>query len=92
MTNILRLAHSLFPATTRNITAKVIHQYLDKAEPIAETSGNLFAPARFGTSIHGGWNSDADYDIRKKNAIRSLVFAGIAAGLVVLAKRQLTTR
>ena len=92
MTHLLRFAYALFPAITRNTTAKVVREYLDKAEPIAVTSGNLFAPSNFGTSIHGGWNSDADYDIRKKSAIKTAVVAGVATGLFLLLKNKLVDK
>ncbi len=78
----LRLAHFLLPAVSRKVTAKTIKTYFEKGDPAPATSGNLFAPANFGTSIHGGWNSDADKDARKKNLIQSVIVTGLAAGLI----------
>lgn len=49
----LRLGYALFPRVTRNITAGVIRKYLDQAEPIATTPGNVIGPVEFGTGIHG---------------------------------------
>lgn len=59
------------------------------AEPAPETSGNLFAPAKFGVSIHGGWNSHADYEVRKKLITRSLLVTGLAVGFLLLGTKKL---
>ncbi|MDB5248136.1 MAG: short-chain dehydrogenase [Segetibacter sp.] len=86
--SMLRLSHAFFPSFTRYLTAKSVEGYLKKAEPAPTTSGNLFAASDYGTSIHGGWNSDADYDSRKKKAINVLVITGIAAGLFLLGRSK----
>jgi short-subunit dehydrogenase len=83
VTNLLRFAHFLLPAVTQSVTAKVVSAYLKKAEPAPETSGNLFAPANYGTSIHGGWNTTADPQTRKKNLITSIAVTGLATGMVI---------
>jgi len=92
VTHLLRLSHLLLPALSRTVTAKLVETYLKKAEAAPESSGNLFAPAKFGTSIHGGWNSDADYDIRKKTITKSLVIAGLATGLLLFGKAKLSKK
>jgi short-subunit dehydrogenase len=84
----LKLAHFIMPGVTRAITAKAIETYLKQANTVAVTSGNLFTTVNYGTSIHGGWNSDADYEIRKKVITRSLVIAGIAAGIILLGRAK----
>lgn len=80
---LLRFAHFLLPAFTRSVTGKVISSYLKKAETAPETSGNLFSPADYGTSIHGGWNLTTDPAAHKKNLITSIAVTGIATGMVV---------
>lgn len=89
---LLRLAHFIMPAVTRTITAKAVVTYLEQADTAPETSGNLFAPANYGTSIHGGWNSPADYELRKKSITKSLVVAGLATGLLLLSKAKLSKK
>lgn len=89
MATFLRLAHFIMPGVTRAITAKAIETYLKVAAPVMETSGNVFDPADYGTSIHGGWNSPADYQIRKKTVTRSLLIAGIAAGVLLFGGKKL---
>ena len=84
----LRAIHFIMPVVTRAITAKAVEAYLQKADRVPETSGNLFATVDYGTSIHGGWNSPADYEIRKKTVIRSLAVAGIAAGIVLFGRAK----
>jgi short-subunit dehydrogenase len=80
----LRLAHFLVPAITRSVTEKVVNKYLQKADEAPETSGNLFAPASYGTSIHGGWNLTSENGNRKKNLIMTIAVSGLATGMVVL--------
>ena len=87
--NFLRLAHFIMPGVTRAITAKAVETYLNKAEPVPETSGNLFTTVDYGTSIHGGWNSPADYEIRKKTVVRSLAIAGVAAGMLLFGRAKI---
>ncbi len=65
------------------MTAKVVNAYLKNAGPAPETSGNLFAPAKFGTSIHGGWSLTTNPQSRKKNIITSIAVTGIATGMVI---------
>jgi short-subunit dehydrogenase len=83
VTNLLRFAHFLLPSLTRTITAKVVNTYLKKADPAPETSGNLFASATFGTSIHGGWNLAPDPNTTKKKRAAAIAVSGIAIGLIV---------
>jgi len=89
---IMKFAHFIAPGLTRSITAKMVKVYLQKAEPAPETSGNLFAPSKFGTSIHGGWNSPADMEKRKKAFINSAIIATLATGIILLGKRQLSKK
>jgi short-subunit dehydrogenase len=74
----LRLAYSLFPALSRNITASIIRTYIRQANDIDTSPGNVFLPLEFGTSIHGGWQ-------RKMNPGKSFfataLLAACAAGI-----------
>lgn len=88
----LKLAYFIVPGVTRLVTAKAIETYLKHADKVPETSGNLFDTVDYGTSIHGGWNSDADYDIRKKAVTRSLVIAGVAAAMFLFGKAKLNKK
>jgi len=78
---VLRIANFLAPRLTRRATAVLIDGYLKKAEPIPYTPGNVMLPVEYGTSIHGGWNSQADAQRRKKTA---LLITGAIAGLLLL--------
>jgi short-subunit dehydrogenase len=80
----LRLAHAFFPGLSRRITAGVIESYLKKAEPTEQTSGNLFEPVEFGTSIHGGWNTATP---SRKRTIGLVLFAAVA-GLLLISQRK----
>lgn len=85
----LKLAHAFFPGLTRSITQKVIKSYLKNADPVPSTNGNLFEPAAYGTSIHGGWNTTADQEQRKKVLKRSLVITGVAVGLLLFGRQKM---
>jgi len=80
---LLRFAHFVLPGVSRNVTAKVVNAYLEKAETTPETSGNLFSPAKYGTSIYGGWNKSSDQASRKKNMITAVAVAGIATAMTI---------
>jgi short-subunit dehydrogenase len=83
---LLRLTHFLFPKLTLNITSRVMEAYFKKAELASATSGNLFEPLDFGTSIHGGWNSTADQEQRRRKITKALLLTGIAAGFCLIKK------
>jgi short-subunit dehydrogenase len=84
VTQLLRFTHFLVPAVTRAITTKVVNTYLKKADPAPETSGNLFAPAKYGTSIYGGWNVESPEQTHKKKIITAIAVSGIAAGMIAV--------
>jgi short-subunit dehydrogenase len=84
MAIFLRFAHSLFPGLSRLITAGVIETYLKRAEPTELTSGNLFDPVDYGTSIHGGWNT---WLPPRKRTIGLVLFATIAGLFLIRNKR-----
>ncbi len=80
--SLLRLAHFVSPKLSRNFTALFMKSYFNEAEEAIPTTGNVFEPVEYGTSIYGGWNSHADADIRTKRlAVAGLLFAGVTAGL-----------
>ena len=83
VTNLLRFTHFLFPGVTRAITTRAINAYLKKADEAPETSGNLFSPAAYGTSIHGGWNLTEKMQPRKNKILKSALVSGVAAGMVI---------
>jgi short-subunit dehydrogenase len=80
----LRFAHFLFPGLSRLITAGVIESYLKKAEPTEHTSGNLFEPVDYGTSIHGGWK----LSIPSRKRAFGLVLLATVAGLFLIRARR----
>ena len=57
---LLRFAHFISPKLTRNFTALFMKTYMNEADAVPPTSGNVFEPVEYGTSIYGGWNSPAD--------------------------------
>ncbi len=85
----LRLAHFLSPKLTRNFTALFMKTYFNEANNIPVTSGNVFEPVEYGTSIYGGWNPPADAAVRNKRlAVAGLLFAGVTAGLWMMSGKK----
>jgi short-subunit dehydrogenase len=81
----LKAMHELFPRFTTRATATVIRNYLDIAEPIAETSGNLFNTVDFGMSTNG--NSIGRIKPRRKLLAAGLI-TGLAVALLLLQKSK----
>ena len=83
---LLRAAHFLAPSLTARIAARVMKTYFKKAKPIAETSGNIFEPVEYGSSIYGGWRPPASP--QKKALLRTLMVTGLAVGLLLLRRKD----
>jgi len=75
----LRLAYTLFPKLSRNITAAVIRNYLRQADPINHTAGNVLLPLEYGTSIHGAWEKKTN---PRKSVLITAMLAAVAAGVI----------
>lgn len=82
---LLKWTYALFPGLTRRLTARFIEAYFRNADPIAETEGNLFQPAAYGTSIHGGWNPPVP--ARKALAAGLLAASGVMLLLGLAGRR-----
>lgn len=80
----LRVAAFVAPRLMRRVTAMLVDGYLKKAEALPYTPGNVLLPVDYGTSIHGGWNSQADAAQRRK---KMFLIAGAVAGLLLLRRR-----
>jgi hypothetical protein len=81
----LRLAYTLFPKLTRNITAGVMRKYLAQAEAIHTTPGNVLNPVKFGSSIHGGWDRKTNKD---QIVVPLAIIAAVTAGLAAYSKMK----
>lgn len=84
--SLLRLIHFLVPGLSSKVTARVIEAYLKKAESTDVTSGNLFQPVKFGSSIHGGWNKPTGPG--NKRVKTALVIGSVFAGLLIFAQAK----
>jgi short-subunit dehydrogenase len=80
----LRLLHFFAPTLSLAITAKVMERYFTVAEPAQETSGNLFHPVDYGTSIHGGWSAKTNNIARL--ALGGLLVSSFLTGFFVMSK------
>ncbi|RYF23651.1 MAG: SDR family oxidoreductase [Flavobacteriales bacterium] len=84
---LLRASYALFPTLTRQIAKGVISNYLKRAKPMENSSGNVFNPVDFGNAVHGGWGLPG-----KPKAHRKYIASGLltfaAIGLLLLAKKK----
>lgn len=84
--SFLRLAHAVFPGISRRVTANVIELYLRNADKTSYTTGNVFEPVEFGTSIHGGWMLSPRTKATLLGAAAAL--AGLSIGAALLSFRK----
>jgi short-subunit dehydrogenase len=86
---LIKFGYQLAPGLTRRIASTVLTTYFKHSEATPASSGNVFEPVQYGTSIYGGWNSPADVEVRKKRiTTAALLLTGAAAGLMLLSKRK----
>ncbi|PZR28812.1 MAG: short chain dehydrogenase [Citrobacter freundii] len=76
--SLLRLSSLLFPRISRAATVGVIRRYLERADDIEHTSGNVLQPVAFGTSAEGGWQKNNHS--RKKTGLLVAAAAGLLLG------------
>ena len=84
MSGFLQLSYALFPRLTRNITGMVIRKYLEQANEIDHTSGNVLKPVDFGTGIDGGWRIKK---LPRKVKIGLMLLGGITVGGYLLGRK-----
>ena len=85
---LLRFSHFLLPGFTRFCMAKVMEWYFKQADAVPYTSGNVFEPVEYGTSIYGGWSISAGKERIKRIGAISLLAAGIGAGLYIISRNE----
>jgi short-subunit dehydrogenase len=84
---LMRLSYGLFPWITRSIAGSVIKGYLDRAEPIAKTDGNVFNEVPYGNAVHGGWGTTGRPKAHRKYIAGGLLL-GSAALLMLLRSKK----
>lgn len=84
---LLRLSYGLFPMITRGITGQVIKGYLNNAESIAKTDGNIFNSVPYGNAVHGGWGIPG-----KPKAHRKYIAGGLLLGAALVSILSLSRR
>jgi short-subunit dehydrogenase len=82
--HLLRIAFRTLPSLTRNTTASLIKNYLQKADATENTSGNVLSTVQYGTGIDGGWRKTSLKPAPKNGW---LLFAGAVIGLMLFNKR-----
>lgn len=83
---LLKFAHALFPQLMANITGSVVRRYLNQAEPISKTDGNVFDTVNYGMSPYGGFGFSGKPGAHRKY-IAAAGLAGLATGLWLVKRR-----
>ncbi|WP_256007015.1 SDR family oxidoreductase [Pedobacter deserti] len=84
---LLRLSYALMPGLTKGIAGAVIKYYLNRAEKIEKSDGNLFNPVRYGNAVYGGWGLPGKPKAHRKY-IGGGIILGLAAALLLLKKHS----
>ena len=82
---LLKFAHALFPQAMANATGAVVRRYLNQADEISKTDGNVFNTVDYGMSPYGGFGRPGKPGAHRKY-IAAAAFAGLAAGLWLVKK------
>ncbi|WP_158796175.1 SDR family oxidoreductase [Pedobacter sp. L105] len=86
LSSLLRVSYSLFPGLTRGITSKVISYYLNHADTMPKSDGNVFGPVDYGNSVYGGWGLPGRPKAHRKYIAASLLLVA-AAGFLALREK-----
>ncbi|MBS9722371.1 SDR family oxidoreductase [Tianweitania sp. BSSL-BM11] len=76
--SLIRLGTTLFPRYITRFMGIFMRSYLDQAEPIAKSNGNLFTPPTQVQGIDGGLRSP------EQRALATVIAVGAVGGLAVL--------
>lgn len=82
---LLKFVHALFPQLMANTTGAVVRRYLNQADEISKTDGNVFTTVDYGMSPYGGFGRPGKPGAHRKY-IAAAAFAGFAAGLWLIKK------
>lgn len=83
---MLKLAYAASPTLAAGITAKVMEKYFESADTIFSTNGNVLSPAKYGTSVLGGWKDRLKREIRPSAGFSTIAIAGLGISLLLLSK------
>jgi short-subunit dehydrogenase len=80
---VMRLSYGLFPWITRSVAGSVIKSYLNQADRIAKTDGNVFNEVPYGNAVHGGWGVPGKPKAHRKYIAGGIILSSIALLLLV---------
>ncbi|MEO3407614.1 SDR family oxidoreductase [Mucilaginibacter sp. CAU 1740] len=83
---LFKLSHALLPETVTKMTGFVMKKYLDRADPIALSDGNVFTTVDYGMSRHGGFGLPGKPKAHRKY-IAGALLAGLALGWVITKRK-----
>jgi short-subunit dehydrogenase len=79
---LMKVGHALFPELMSKVTGMVMRRYLNVAEPIALTDGNIFTTVNYGMSTHGGFGLPGEPKAHRKYLF-GVMAIGLAAGFLL---------
>jgi hypothetical protein len=84
---LLKLSHAIFPELTTKMTGMVMRRYLNAADPIALSDGNVFNTVDYGMSMHGGFGLPGEPKAHRKYILGALAL-GFTAGFYLFKHRK----
>jgi short-subunit dehydrogenase len=85
---LLKLSHAVFPELTTKVTGFVMRRYLNSADSIALSDGNVFNTVDYGMATHGGFGLPGEPKAHRKYIMAALM-TGLAAGFYLIKKNNL---
>lgn len=82
---LLKVAHAIAPELMTKMTGFVMRRYLNSADPIALSDGNVFTTVDYGMATHGGFGLPGAPKAHRKY-IAAALLTGLAAGLYLFKK------
>lgn len=82
---LLKVAHAIAPELMTKMTGFVMRRYLNHADPIELSDGNVFTTVDYGMSSHGGFGLPGEPKAHRKY-IAAALLTGLAAGLYLFKK------
>ncbi|GAB3922047.1 SDR family oxidoreductase [Mucilaginibacter myungsuensis] len=83
---LLKFGHAVFPELMTKATGFVMRRYLNSADPIPLSDGNVFTTVDYGMSTHGGFGLPGAPKAHRKY-IAGALLVGIAAGSLLFFRR-----
>lgn len=84
---LFKLGRAVFPELMTKITGLVMRKYLNNAEELALSDGNVFTTVDYGMSTHGGFGLPGEPKAHRKY-IAGALLSGLALGAFLISRKK----